>query len=62
MGKETLTSIKLDENLFKQFKIKGIENKITFKEFVEKCIYLYITDKDFKEEINNMFDYSLDKQ
>jgi hypothetical protein len=62
MGKEILTSAKLDENLFKEFKIEGIKNKLTFKDFIEKCIYLYIKDEEFKKRINNLLSYSLDNQ
>lgn len=61
MEKEVLTSIKINEDLFEEFKITLIKNKLAHKKFSERCMFLYITDQEFRDRINNLLNYSLDK-
>jgi len=54
---EKLTSVKITQPLFDKFKISCLEDNFSFKKLADRAIYLYLTDKDFKElvhKINNV--------
>lgn len=53
--KDILTSVKVHEKLFNSFKVESIKNKITFTKLVERSLYLYLTNEDFKNQINSQF-------
>lgn len=48
-----LTSVKVDEYLFEQFKEKCAEDVFTFQKLAERSIYLYLTDLDFRKKLLN---------
>lgn len=54
---EKLTSVKITQPLFDKFKMAALEDNFSFKKLADRAIYLYLTDKDFKElvhKINNI--------
>ena len=54
---ERLTSVKITQPLFDKFKMACLEDNFSFKKLADRAIYLYLTDKDFKElvhKINNV--------
>lgn len=53
MSKLVLTSVKIKEDNFNRFKHLSIENKMSFQKLVERSLFLYATDEDFKRKINN---------
>jgi predicted transcriptional regulator len=59
---QTLTSIKLDSDLYDEFKILSIRTKMTFQKVAERAMYLYVTNEDFRSEIHNCLNTSLGKQ
>ena len=50
----TLTSVKIEENLFQEFKISCVKNKFSFQKLAERCIYQYLHDPDFRRNVTNM--------
>ena len=48
---QQLTSVKLDKELFEQFKIECIKRKFSFQKLSERAIHLYLTNDDFKKQI-----------
>ena len=50
---EKLTSVKVQTFLFQRFKDVCYENNFSLKKLVNRGIYLYITDKHFREKLNN---------
>lgn len=50
---EKLTSVKVQTFLFERFKDICYENNFSLKKLVNRGIYLYITDKDFREKMNS---------
>lgn len=60
-GKEKLTSVSLPESLFDEFRILAIKNKITFQKLVERSIYLYIVNDDYRKQINNCINTVINK-
>lgn len=59
---QQLTSVKLDKELFEQFKIECIKRKFSFQKLSERAIHLYLTNNDFKKQIHNYSDLSLEEQ
>lgn len=53
--KRTITSVKIPENLYEDFKIMSIRSKINLQEIVERSIYMYITDSDFRQKIHERY-------
>ncbi len=54
-----LTSVKVEKDLFEEFKVVSIRTKISFQKLVDRSIYLYLTDKDFRSKIANQLNLNL---
>jgi hypothetical protein len=50
---QQLTSVKIDKDLFEQFRINTIKMKFSFQKLSERAIYLYNTDPEFRKLIHN---------
>ena len=60
--KQVLTSVKIDNELFENFKIECIKRKFSFQKLSERAIHLYLTDEDFRKKIHNHSDLSLENE
>ena len=49
---EKLTSVKITKPLFDEFKMAALQNNFSFKKLADRAIYLYITDKEFRNKIH----------
>jgi hypothetical protein len=47
------TTVKLQEYLYDDLKVLGVRHKFTLQSFVEKCIYLYVHENQFRDSVNN---------
>lgn len=50
---DILTTVRLQDELFENFKTEAIKNKITMRNLLERAMFLYLTDDSFKKTINN---------
>lgn len=50
---DILTSVRVKEKLFEDFKQASALNRITMRNLLERGMYLYLTDESFKRIINN---------
>ena len=50
---DILTTVRLKQRLFEDFKHVSIINKVTMRNLLERSMYLYMTDIEFKKNINN---------
>ena len=48
---EKLTSVKITQPLFDEFKMAALQNNFSFKKLADRAIYLFITDKEFRNKI-----------
>jgi hypothetical protein len=62
MAKQQLTSVKVPEDLFEEFKIACVKYKFSIQKLTERCMYLYLTDEKFRIDIHNQLDTQLLKQ
>jgi hypothetical protein len=55
IGKKTdiLTTVRLQDELFEDFKAEALKNKITMRNLLERAMFLYLTEESFKKTINN---------
>ena len=49
----TLTSEKVKSDLFENFKIEWVKRKFSFQKLADRAVHLYLTDDDFRKQINN---------
>ena len=49
--KMVLTSVKVEEESFGQFKVECVRDRFTLTSLVNKCMKLYLSDEDFRKAI-----------
>ena len=47
-----VTTVKLNQELYNQFKELNIRGKVSFQDFVNKCLERYLSDSNFQSEIS----------
>lgn len=47
-----LTTVKLNEEIYIRFKEINVRDKISFQEFVNKCIESYVENEEFRNELS----------
>ena len=52
-GNLKLTSVKVDKDIFEEFKVECLRDKFTLQKLVNTSLLLYLNDDDFKETIKN---------
>ena len=56
-----LTSVKVPEDLFEQFKIACVKHKFSVQKLTERAMYLYLMNEDFRKQMHNQLDTTLQK-
>lgn len=59
---QVLTSVKINTDLFDKFKIECIKRKFSFQKLSERAIHLYLTNEDFRKQVHNHNDLSLESE
>ena len=49
----TLTSVKVQSDLFEDFKVSCVKHKFSLQKLAERAIHLYLTDEEFRKSIHN---------
>ena len=57
---KTLTSVKIKKDLFENFKIECVKRKFSFQKLADRAIFLYLTEEEFRKQINNQTNLELD--
>ena len=57
---EKLTSVEITQPLFNNFKIACLEDDFSFKKLANRAIFLYLTDKGFREKIHKQDNITID--
>jgi hypothetical protein len=53
MGDNKLTSVKVSEELFEEFKVLCVRTKFSLQKLVDRSIHMYLTSEDFRKEMHN---------
>ena len=48
-----LTSVKIDKELWEDFKVECVRRKFSFQKLSERAIDLFLNDDDFRRQITN---------
>ena len=59
---QQLTSVKLDKDLFEQFKVECIKRKFSFQKLSERAVHLYLTDENFRKQIHKHNNLSFESE
>ena len=51
---EKLTSVKITQPLFDEFKMACLQDNFSFKKLADRAIFLYLTDKDFRDKVHRI--------
>ena len=54
-----LTSVKLEEKLFEDFKVASIRKKFNIQKLVNRSIHLYLTSEEFAKELHTHTDLTI---
>ena len=54
-----LTSVKLEEKLFEDFKVASIRKKFNLQKLVNRSIHLYLTSEEFTKELHTHTDLTI---
>lgn len=60
-SEKRLTTVRIEDNLFQEFKFQCIKNKFSFQKLASRAIFLYLTDKEFQKEIHNLNNINIEK-
>ncbi len=61
-NKMQLTSVKVPEDLFEQFKIACVKYKFSVQKLTERCMFLYLTNEEFRKQVHNQLDTQLQQE
>jgi hypothetical protein len=53
MSNQKLTSVKIDLEIWEDFKIECIKRKFSFQKLSERAIDLYMKDEEFRRKVTN---------
>tara|TARA_R110000744_G_scaffold56321_1_gene118804 strand:+ start:126 stop:314 length:189 start_codon:yes stop_codon:yes gene_type:complete len=54
-----LTSVKVADNLFQDFKISSIKHKFNLQKLVNRAVHLYLNDEEFRKKLHNHTDLTI---
>jgi len=59
MSEKKLTSVRVEQELFEQFKIQCVRHKFSFQKLADRAIFLYLTDDRFREKVHKQNDITI---
>ena len=54
-----LTSVKVEEELLQEFKEQCVRYKFSLQKLVDRAIFLYLTEEEFKQKLHNQTNIKL---
>ena len=54
-----LTSVKIADRLFEDFKISSIRHKFNLQKLVNRAVHLYLEDEEFRKKLHNHTDLTV---
>lgn len=59
MESKKLTSVKVEQELLQEFKEQCVRYKFTLQKLVDRAIFLYITEEEFRNKLHNQTNIKL---
>jgi hypothetical protein len=60
--KESVTSVKIESEMWDEFKLESFKKKFTLHKLVNRAIHLYLNDPEFQNMITNYSDNTDNKE
>jgi len=57
----TLTSVKVQSELFEEFKISCVRYKFSLQKLADRTIHLYLTDEEFRKRVHSHTDLTINE-
>ena len=54
-----LTSVKIVDHLFDEFKVSSIRNKFNLQKLANRALHLYLVDEEFRKRLHNHTDLTI---
>ncbi len=54
-AKRVITSVKIPQTLYEDFKVTSIKTKMNLQDIVERSMYMYLTDSSFRQTIHEQY-------
>jgi len=54
-AKRVITSVKIPQTLYEDFKVTSIKTKMNLQDIVERAMYMYLTDSSFRQTIHEQY-------
>ena len=54
-----LTSVKIVDHLFEDFKVSSIKNKFNLQKLANRAVHLYLIDEGFRKKLHNHTDLTI---
>jgi len=54
-----LTSVKIVDHLFDDFKVSSIRYKFNLQKLANRAVHLYLTDEEFRKKLHNHTDLTI---
>lgn len=51
--KSSVTTVKVDQKLYETFKIENVKSKFHLQDLVNRAMYLYLNDDEFRNKLYN---------
>ena len=59
MNEKKLTSVRVEQELFEQFKIQCVRHKFSFQKLADRAIFFYLTDDKFRDKLHKQNDINI---
>ena len=59
MNTKKLTSVKVEEELLQEFKEQCVRDKFSLQKLVDRAIFLYLTEEQFREQLRTQTNIKL---
>ena len=53
MGDNKLTSVKVKDDLFEEFKVLCVRTKFSLQKLVDRSSHMYLTEEEYRKTIHN---------
>jgi hypothetical protein len=61
-SKQQLTSVKVDGELFDEFKVLCVRTKFSLQKLADRSMHLYITNEEFRKTLHNHLNIQITEQ
>jgi hypothetical protein len=54
-SKRVITSVKIPQTLYEDFKVTSVKTKMNLQDIVERAMFMYLTDSQFRQTIHEQY-------